>query len=890
MDQYCPCSGAFIYASTWNNTECGDGNYTLKWEDLPAGLYYWPILTSADYQAEGPYTITITGNTCEVCDVVCDPDATPEGEPTCGPDYVDTYNGGCNSSPAVFSPITCGETVCGESGTYLYYGSSYRDTDWYAFELFQDATVTWEVTAEFDLLIFLIDGGSGNCMDYAILTYTTANDCDVASITYSCDPGLYWVWVGPSVFTGVPCGAEYEGTLYVDPPEACTPVGACCLPDCTCVIANEENCLAQDGAYQGDDTECAEPPPPPPPECVDPDAVITIEIMTDYWGEETTWELVENGYGVVATGGPYDDETYYTTDVDVCSTSCYTWTIFDAYGDGIYAPGGYTISYEGVVVADCMGSGWYGSSETVEDIGGGCGGGGPVEPCVDPDAVLTVEILTDPYPSETTWELTEVGVGVVASGGPYSSSYTTYIQDVDVCSTSCYSWTIFDAYGDGIYAPGGYTLYWDGVVVASTMGSGWCCDEATVGGLGDCGGCADPDTTITVEIFTDNYPTETTWQLVEEGVGVVASGGPYSYSQTLYTHVIDVCSTSCYDWTIYDAYGDGICCAYGYGYYNVYYGDELVGSGGAFGSSQTIEEIGAGCIPPLGACWIGHCGECVETTEACCINCGGTWTEWGTTCETNPPPPCAELDLKPTSCPNSFNRGSHGVLPVALISTEDVDVMNVDISTIRLIRDDLVGGEVPPNEGPPGPHTEYADVGMPFDNEGCECIAGGPDGVVDISMKFKTDLVVDLLELDSWPAGTMVPLVIKGNLLDGSPFATYVDCLRLVPPSGAPGQLNVTSNAPECWVNVSPMDKTLDMGGFPAFTRSYDNGIVVTLTAGQTVPERPFMGWMVNGVLKTTHRSVRVTADGAVDVRAVYGRAAGQSQGQQGQQGAVSRP
>jgi hypothetical protein len=225
------------------------------------------------------------------------------------------------------------------------------------------------------------------------------------------------------------------------------------------------------------------------------------------------------------------------------------------------------------------------------------------------------------------------------------------------------------------------------------------------------------------------------------------------------------------------------------------------------------------------------------------------------------------------------------------MSSEDVDVMDVDISTVRLIRDDLVGGEVPPHEGPPGPHTEYADVGMPFDNEGCECIEGGPDGIVDISMKFQTDLVVDLLELDSWPSGTMVPLVIKGNLLDGSPFATYVDCLRLVPASGAPGQMTVTSNAPECWIDVYPMDATLDKGGFPTFTRAYDNGIVVTMTATDTVPERPFRGWKIDGVLQTTQRSIQITSDGAVDLRAVYGRVTADSPPvQQGQQGAVPRP
>ena len=875
--------GFFTCPSGWTG-------YNMVFSSLPGPGRI--LLPSYFLGAPGGDTFQLTVNVTEVvpCIVDCDPASTPEGEPPCGTNYVDEYNGGCNSVPPVFSPIACGETICGESGTYTYFGSSYRDTDWYEFTLYQPATVTWEAVAEFDMMAALFDAGSGNCIDYTYI-YVLVDDCDVATLTMALPAGTHWVFVAPSVFAGVPCGAEYEATLTVDPPEACTPFGACCLPDGTCVETTADDCDAQDGGYQGDNTECAEPPPPPPPECVDPDALIQIEILTDPYPSETTWTLVENGYGVVASGGPYPSSyTYYYHDIDVCSTSCYTFTCYDSYGDGIYSPGGYTVYYEGAVVATTIGSGWYGSESVVEDIGGGCGGGEPVEPCVDPDAVLTVEILTDPYPSETTWELVEDGVGVVASGGPYSSSYTYYYHDIDVCSTSCYTFTCFDAWGDGIYSPGGYNLYWDGVLIAGNIGSGWYGTDSVVGGIGDCGGCTDPDTTITVHIFTDNYPSETTWDLVEEGVGVVASGGPYSYAATLYTTVIDVCSTSCYTWTIYDAFGDGICCAYGYGWYELYYGADLIGSGGAFTSSDTVEEIGDGCAAPLGACHLGHCGECVETTEVCCDYVGGTWTEWGTTCESNPPPPCAELDLKPTSCPNSFNRGSHGVLPVALLSSEDVDVMDVDISSIRLIRDDLVGGEVPPHEGPPGPHTVYADVGMPFDNEGCECIEGGPDGIVDISMKFETDLVVELLELDSWPAGTMVPLVIKGNLLDGSPFATFVDCLRLVPASGAPGQINVRSNAPDCWIDVYPMDATLDMGGFPAFTRAYDSGIVVSMTATQTVPERPFMGWRVDGVLETTHRTVRITADRAVDVKAVYGRLAGQPGAKQGQRGAVPMP
>jgi hypothetical protein len=59
MDTTCPCSGAFVFASSWENTSCGDGNWTLNWMNLAPGTYYWPLLTdSAGGYAEGPYRVT----------------------------------------------------------------------------------------------------------------------------------------------------------------------------------------------------------------------------------------------------------------------------------------------------------------------------------------------------------------------------------------------------------------------------------------------------------------------------------------------------------------------------------------------------------------------------------------------------------------------------------------------------------------------------------------------------------------------------------------------------------------------------------------------------------------------------------------------------------------
>ena len=68
------------------------------------------------------------------------------------------------------------------------------------------------------------------------------------------------------------------------------------------------------------------------------------------------------------------------------------------------------------------------------------------------------------------------------------------------------------------------------------------------------------DTFVDVYITTDYYPSETTWVILNEAFEVIASGGPYSASSTLQP-VETVClySSKCYNFVIYDLYGDGIC-------------------------------------------------------------------------------------------------------------------------------------------------------------------------------------------------------------------------------------------------------------------------------------------------------------------------------------------
>lgn len=112
--------------------------------------------------------------------------------------------------------------------------------------------------------------------------------------------------------------------------------------------------------------------------------------------------------------------------------------------------------------------------------------------CIFGGEGLTVTILTDNYPGETTWSLTDASGALVAAGGPYATAAVEEVTQVCV-APGCYTFTINDSFGDGIccaYGNGAYSLTSNGVVLASggefqtTISENVC--------LGDGLGCTDP--------------------------------------------------------------------------------------------------------------------------------------------------------------------------------------------------------------------------------------------------------------------------------------------------------------------------------------------------------------------------------------------------------------
>lgn len=120
-----------------------------------------------------------------------------------------------------------------------------------------------------------------------------------------------------------------------------------------------------------------------------------------------------------------------------------------------------------------------------------------------------------------------------------------------------------------------------------------------------------------------------------------------------------------------------------------------------------------------------------------------------------------DIDIKPTSCPNPLKVKGNGVLPVTILGGENVDVSEIDPETIAV-------------EGVSALRWEIDDVAEPYgdgltdtpDRE--ECWAKGPDGLVDLALKFDKQAIIDVP--GSVEDGDVVVLTLTGNLMDGTPI------------------------------------------------------------------------------------------------------------------------
>jgi hypothetical protein len=94
---------------------------------------------------------------------------------------------------------------------------------------------------------------------------------------------------------------------------------------------------------------------------------------------------------------------------------------------------------------------------------------------------------------------------------------------------------------------------------------------------------------VTLTLNFDNYPEETSWAIVDEYNNTISSGGSYSSEPKGGTKIINMClDAGCYNLIVDDAYGDGMCCNYGNGSYELKsdIDNSILASGGSFTYSE----------------------------------------------------------------------------------------------------------------------------------------------------------------------------------------------------------------------------------------------------------------------------------------------------------------
>ncbi len=112
------------------------------------------------------------------------------------------------------------------------------------------------------------------------------------------------------------------------------------------------------------------------------------------------------------------------------------------------------------------------------------------------------------------------------------------------------------------------------------------------------------------------------------------------------------------------------------------------------------------------------------------------------------------FDVKPTSCRNPLNTRSKGVLPAAVVGADDFDVTHVDPASLTLEGVAALRWSL---EDVTAPYVPYLGKQDPFD-----CTTAGPDGYLDLTVKFDKQAVVQALGDVS--KGDVLILTLTGHL------------------------------------------------------------------------------------------------------------------------------
>lgn len=361
-------------------------------------------------------------------------------------------------------------------------------------------------------------------------------------------------------------------------------------------------------------------------------STLRVAVTTDNYPAETTWEVVdENSGGTLVQGGGYtdgvDSRKTFVTNACVESDSCFKFTIYDLYADGLWDGfhlGEYMVLLDGVEIAS--GQGDFGASDSIR-FGNTCRTPAPTtsssptttqSPSPSPTATQSpsapiqcengtspfrVLLTTDDLPHFISWDVIDINSGTtILQGGGYdidADSFATFVYEACVSpDESCLVFTINNL---AVWFDGNYLLYLDGEEIASGGGGYTYYSESYQ--FGNCAPtlaptrnfieCESGFAPVRVELNTDDSPFQTSWEVVGKDSGTtLMESDPYVEGIHSFRTIVDeacVPSDSCFVFTIKDWGNNGVCCFFGEGEYTLFFDGKEIASGGEFGSQERVQ-------------------------------------------------------------------------------------------------------------------------------------------------------------------------------------------------------------------------------------------------------------------------------------------------------------
>ena len=257
----------------------------------------------------------------------------------------------------------------------------------------------------------------------------------------------------------------------------------------------------------------------------------------------------------------------------------------------------------------------------------------------------------------------------------------------------------------------------------ATIDDGSCSTYCTDGLLNgdetdiDCGGThCDPCPIVCdgslyeLELIFDRYGEELTWDLQDENGHILHQGGDYSGRPEGSVENIPLClQDGQYTLTLYDAYGDGICCQYGSGSYALYDQDGIIVMEGA---EYDREESTIFIVSST------SCTDGLMNGDETDIDCGGS-------CEPCAIPLCHDIDRIVDSLIVDFESGT-----VGWIQNEEDDL------EFTLMTGNTPSSLTGPNQAAEGEHYIYLESSSPNYPAKVAQISSGCIDIRDITTPF----------------------------------------------------------------------------------------------------------------------------------------------------------